>query len=92
MYVTALDKEMRSWETYILLEKTVKNMLTSLKAVSELQNPAIRERHWQQLMKSTKVRYLLIINLFDMFINVFWYLDVYKQILLFWFTGLNSLS
>lgn len=30
-------------------------MLTSLKAVSELQNPAIRERHWQQLMKSTKV-------------------------------------
>lgn len=63
---------MRSWETYILLEKTVKNMLTSLKAVSELQNPAIRERHWQQLMKSTKVIYLIvIINLFDTFTNMF---------------------
>lgn len=46
---------MRSWETFVALEKTVKNTLTSLKAVSELQNPAIRERHWHQLMTSTKV-------------------------------------
>ena len=37
------------------LEATVKNMLTSLRAVAELQNPAIRERHWRQLMNSTKV-------------------------------------
>lgn len=33
----------------------MKNMLTSLRAVGELQNPAIRERHWHQLMTSTKV-------------------------------------
>lgn len=46
---------MRPWDTYISLEATVKNMLTSLRAVAELQNPAIRERHWLQLMKSTKV-------------------------------------
>lgn len=46
---------MRSWDTYTSLEATVKNMLTSLRAVGELQNPAIRERHWQQLMRSTKV-------------------------------------
>ncbi|KAG8222097.1 hypothetical protein J437_LFUL000860, partial [Ladona fulva] len=52
--VRALDKEMRGWDTYINLEATVKNMLTSLRAVGELQNPAIRERHWNQLMKSTK--------------------------------------
>ncbi|XP_075210990.1 dynein heavy chain at 93AB [Lycorma delicatula] len=52
--IRALDKEMRSWDTYIELEATVKNMLTSLRAVGELQNPAIRERHWQQLMRSTK--------------------------------------
>ncbi|XP_034234645.1 dynein beta chain, ciliary [Thrips palmi] len=52
--IRALDKEMRSWDTYTSLEATVKNMLTSLRAVGELQNPAIRERHWQQLMKSTK--------------------------------------
>lgn len=53
--IRMLDKEMRSWDTYTGLEATVKNTLTSLKAVGELQNPAIRERHWNQLMKSTKV-------------------------------------
>lgn len=53
--VRLLDKEMRAWDTYIQLEATVKNMLTSLRAVGELQNPAIRERHWHQLMTSTKV-------------------------------------
>lgn len=42
-----------------MLEGTVKNMLTSLRAVGELQNPAIRERHWEQLMASTKVRHIL---------------------------------
>lgn len=46
---------MRSWDTFVSLEATVKNMLTSLRAVAELQNPAIRERHWRQLMNSTKV-------------------------------------
>lgn len=66
--VRLLDKEMRTWDTYIQLEATVKNMLTSLRAVGELQNPAIRERHWHQLMTSTKVIfeipiiYLIIYN------------------------------
>ncbi|XP_059473724.1 dynein beta chain, ciliary isoform X2 [Neocloeon triangulifer] len=57
--VRALDKEMRTWDTYVQLEATVKNMLTSLRAVGELQNPAIRERHWHQLMTSTKVRFVM---------------------------------
>jgi len=51
-----LNKDMRSWEAYAALERTVKNMLTSFKAVSDLQNPAIRERHWLELMKATKVK------------------------------------
>ena len=58
--IRALDKEMRAWDTYIGVENTVKNMLTSLRAVSELQNPAIRERHWQQLMAATKVIILML--------------------------------
>ena len=53
--IRSLDKEMRAWDTYSGVENVVKNMLTSLRAVSELQNPAIRERHWQQLMQATKV-------------------------------------
>lgn len=58
--IRLLDKEMRAWDTFINLESTVKNMLTSLRAVGELQNPAIRERHWNQLMNSTKVTFHLI--------------------------------
>ncbi|XP_077291064.1 dynein heavy chain at 93AB [Arctopsyche grandis] len=57
--IRMMDKEMRSWDTYLNLDATVKNMLTSLRAVGELQNPAIRERHWDQLMRSTKVRIVM---------------------------------
>jgi dynein heavy chain len=57
--IRTLDKEMRAWDAYAGLESTVKNMLTSLRAVAELQNPAIRDRHWQQLMVATGVSILL---------------------------------
>ncbi|TPP62234.1 Dynein beta chain ciliary [Fasciola gigantica] len=53
----ALDKEMRSWDAYLGIEDKVKNMLTSLRSVGELQNPAIRDRHWIQLMNATGVRF-----------------------------------
>lgn len=54
--IKLLDKEVRTWNVYTGAESTVRNMMTSLKAVTELQNSAIRERHWQQLMKATGVR------------------------------------
>lgn len=53
--IRMLDKEMRAWDAFNGLDSTVKNMMTSLRAVGELQNPAIRERHWEQLMQATKV-------------------------------------
>lgn len=53
--IRSLDKEMRSWDVFIGLDNTVKNMITSLRAVNELQNPAIRDRHWHELMQATKV-------------------------------------
>ena len=53
--IRGLDKEMRAWDAFSGLDSTVKNMVTSLRAVGELQNPAIRDRHWQQLMQATKV-------------------------------------
>ncbi|XP_066519814.1 dynein axonemal heavy chain 11 isoform X2 [Hoplias malabaricus] len=52
-----LDKEVRVWDVYTGLESTVKNLLTSLRAVNELQNLAVRERHWQQLMHTTGVSF-----------------------------------
>uniref|UniRef100_A0A3P8NTX1 Dynein axonemal heavy chain 11 n=1 Tax=Astatotilapia calliptera TaxID=8154 RepID=A0A3P8NTX1_ASTCA len=54
-----LDKEVRVWDVYMGLESTVKNLLTSLRAVNELQNSAVRERHWQQLMNTTGVRFVM---------------------------------
>ncbi|XP_041937573.1 dynein heavy chain 11, axonemal [Alosa sapidissima] len=54
-----LDKEVRVWDVYTGLESTVKNLLTSLRAVNELQNPAVRERHWQQLMRTTGVSFVM---------------------------------
>uniref|UniRef100_A0A2I3TJ66 Dynein axonemal heavy chain 17 n=1 Tax=Pan troglodytes TaxID=9598 RepID=A0A2I3TJ66_PANTR len=53
----SLDKEMKTWDVFVGLDNTVKNVITSLRAVSELQNPAIRERHWQQLMQATQVKF-----------------------------------
>lgn len=54
-----LDKEMRAWDAFSGLDNRVKNILTSLRAVSELQNSAIRERHWNQLMQTTGVKFTM---------------------------------
>ena len=53
--IRAFDKEMRAWDVYTGIETDVKNMMTSLRAVTELQNPSIRDRHWLDLMNTTGV-------------------------------------
>ena len=53
------DKDMRTWNVYLGLESTVKNMITSLRAIGELQNPSIRDRHWYQLVQATKVQFIM---------------------------------
>jgi dynein heavy chain len=57
--IRSLDKEVRAWDAFSGLDSTVKNMVTSLRAVGELQNPAIRDRHWLQLMKATQVKFVM---------------------------------
>jgi len=70
--VRLLDKEMRAWDAYSGIEATVKNTITSLRAVGELQNPAIRERHWIQLMQATGVcQYTLLEANVSLFIAAF---------------------
>ena len=54
--IRSLDKEMRAWDSFGGMDSNVKNMVTSLRAVGELQNQAIRDRHWEQLMQATQVR------------------------------------
>ncbi|XP_030605544.1 dynein heavy chain 11, axonemal [Archocentrus centrarchus] len=53
--IRKLDKEARAWDVYSGIDLYVKNLLTSLQAVSQLQNLAIRERHWVQLIRITQM-------------------------------------
>lgn len=50
-----LDIEARVWGVYLGLDHVLKNLLASLRAVTELQNPAMRDRHWAQLIRTTGV-------------------------------------
>jgi dynein heavy chain len=53
--IRQLDKDMRVWQPYMYVETILKNLLTSLSAINELQSPSIRDRHWAELMHTTKV-------------------------------------
>ncbi|XP_063095395.1 dynein axonemal heavy chain 11 isoform X2 [Cavia porcellus] len=55
--ICSLDKAVRVWDAYTDLEGTVKDMTTFLRAISELQSPALRDRHWHQLMKAIGVTF-----------------------------------
>ncbi|XP_076826869.1 dynein axonemal heavy chain 11 [Brachyhypopomus gauderio] len=54
-----LDKEARGWDVYAGFAHALKDLLTSLRVVTELQNPAMRERHWTQLVRATRVDFTL---------------------------------
>eukprot|EP00201_Polytomella_parva_P017476 CAMPEP_0175071536 /NCGR_PEP_ID=MMETSP0052_2-20121109/19298_1 /TAXON_ID=51329 ORGANISM="Polytomella parva, Strain SAG 63-3" /NCGR_SAMPLE_ID=MMETSP0052_2 /ASSEMBLY_ACC=CAM_ASM_000194 /LENGTH=4543 /DNA_ID=CAMNT_0016338719 /DNA_START=12 /DNA_END=13643 /DNA_ORIENTATION=- len=51
--VKTLNKAVRNYEVYRLLEETLKAMLTSLPLVQDLHHPAMRDRHWKLLMTTT---------------------------------------
>lgn len=52
-----LDKAMRLWNPYLYIESILKNLITSLRAIGELKNPSIQDRHWIELMHSTEVKF-----------------------------------
>ncbi|ODN03963.1 Dynein beta chain, ciliary [Orchesella cincta] len=53
----AMDKDVKQWEIFTTLESIIRNMISSLKSVAELQNPAIKERHWDELRAATKTNF-----------------------------------
>ena len=57
--VKASDKYVKNWGAYRGLEDAVKNMLTSLPLIQELHHPAMRDRHWKQLMRATGVSFVM---------------------------------
>ncbi|DBA86689.1 TPA: Dynein alpha chain, flagellar outer arm [Trebouxia sp. C0004] len=57
--VKALPKAVRDEDCFKGLDLSVKNFLTSVPLVADLRSPAMRERHWTQLMTTTKVQFVL---------------------------------
>lgn len=51
--IKTAPREVKNWPAYKGLEDAVKNMQTSLPLVEELHHPAMRDRHWKQLMRTT---------------------------------------
>uniref|UniRef100_A0A8B9HNW2 Dynein, axonemal, heavy chain 11 n=1 Tax=Astyanax mexicanus TaxID=7994 RepID=A0A8B9HNW2_ASTMX len=49
----------RGWDIFIRLDHELKDLITFLRAVTELQNPAMRDRHWMQLVGATGVVFTL---------------------------------
>ncbi|KAJ8290699.1 hypothetical protein GJAV_G00016460 [Gymnothorax javanicus] len=60
--IRQLDKEARGWDVYSGLELSITNLMTSLRAVTELQNQAIRDRHWAQLVSIAGVEFTMTPN------------------------------
>ncbi|KQS52177.1 uncharacterized protein Dere_GG12117, isoform B [Drosophila erecta] len=52
-----LDKCIREWAPYVHIVGVLRELVASLRAITELQNPAITERHWMELMQLTKLSY-----------------------------------
>lgn len=46
---------MRDQDAFKGLDNMVKNFLVSMPLVADLRSPAMRPRHWKQLMDTTKV-------------------------------------
>ena len=57
--IKTLPREVKNWPAYKGLEDAVKNMQTSLPLVEELHSPAMRDRHWKQLMRTTGVTFTM---------------------------------
>ena len=53
--IRVLDKSIREWNIFKGLETILKNMMTSFRAIGNLQNSAIKERHWDQLVQEKVV-------------------------------------
>lgn len=70
-----MDKVIRDWSVYVYIEDLIKTMMTSLRALSELQNPAMKERHWSELMNVTNV----ILFTFDINLMYLYYYNYFRS-------------
>ncbi|KAK9867723.1 hypothetical protein WJX84_004647 [Apatococcus fuscideae] len=57
--VKALPKGVKDESVFKGLDQSLKNFATSVPLVADLRSPAMRDRHWQQLMTTTKVNFAI---------------------------------
>jgi len=55
----ALDKSIKDEPAYKALQSDLKNMSVSVPLVADLRHPAMRDRHWTQLMDATKIQFVI---------------------------------
>jgi len=55
--VKNMSRGAKMWPAHKGVEDTVKNMQTTLPLITDLKNPAMRERHWKQLARATGVSF-----------------------------------
>ncbi|CAG7820039.1 unnamed protein product, partial [Allacma fusca] len=67
--VKAMDKDVKNWVLFARLEANIRIVISSLKSVSELQNPSIKDRHWEELLSSTNIMPRLVSKLIDKFVR-----------------------
>ncbi|MEW5311809.1 MAG: hypothetical protein WDW38_003494 [Sanguina aurantia] len=57
--IKTLNKAVRNYDVFRLLEEACKAMLTSLPLVQDLHHPAMRDRHWKLLMTTTGKHFVM---------------------------------
>ncbi|XP_073817377.1 dynein beta chain, ciliary-like [Musca autumnalis] len=50
-----LDKSIREWAPYLYIVAVLRELVASLRTITELQNPSITERHWLELIQETQL-------------------------------------
>lgn len=54
--IRGLGKHVHNSTLFTGLEAELRNLLTALRSLTDLRNPAILDRHWEDLMRGTGVK------------------------------------
>jgi dynein heavy chain, axonemal len=55
--VTKLGRDMKSWEIWQETKDRIDAFKKTMPLISDLRNPAMRPRHWQELMKTIQTQF-----------------------------------
>jgi dynein heavy chain len=56
--VTKLGRDVKAWPVWGWLKNTIDAFKKTMPLITDLRNPAMRPRHWQQLMEHINAKYV----------------------------------